>query len=391
MASVRKRKWEHKGEEREAWVVSYTDPTGKRRLKTFERKKEADAFRNTVAIEVQRGEYIPDKQTITVSAAVDQWLEHCEDRVKVKDRIRPRTVNSFRCWVEAYIRPKLGHLLLTKVTHHTVQQFVDELAYDRKSPKTYATISNVLVCLRLTIKLAYARGQVARHVMKDHEIRIPGKKGVRDAIPSKQEIRSFLEASAGSQGPGGVAPYLRPLLYCAVFSGLRQGELRGLTWANVDFDKRLIRVRHSMDTLGNLNDPKTAAGRRDVPMAPELVTELRKWKLKQKPNKLDLVFASRGGRFLDYACVHQSWNRLQFRVENGGRGKTERPSGKYTFHSLRHVCASLLIESGLPPKRIQTIMGHSSVSMTFDTYGHLFDDPALVDDAFAKIGRGLTS
>jgi len=390
MASVRKRIWDSKGVRKEAWVVSYTDQLGKRRLKTFERKKEADAYRNKVAIEIQRGEHVPDSQTVTLSRALDLWLENCEARVLARDRMRPRTVRNFRSWTENHIRPRIGHLMLTKLNYQVIQAFVDDLAYDREKRRSHATITNVLSCLRLTLKFAYRRGLVGPNALVDRDIRVPGEKGRREDIPTKAEIRAFL-ASAGENSMGGVARWLKPLLYVSVFAGLRQGELRALTWGCVDFDGRVLSVVAGMDNLGHVDEPKSRAGRRDVPMGPELVTELKRWKLAQPRNARDLVFVGRNGAPLSPAQIRQSFLRLQHRVANGGKGRTAIIKDGYAFHTLRHVCASLLIESGLPPKRIQTIMGHASINMTYDIYGHLFEDQGQIDAALTKIASDLVA
>jgi integrase len=391
MASVAKREWTHKGETKTAWVVRYTDQGGKRRMKTFEKKKDADKYRNKVETEVERGEHVPDRETATVSQALDLWLDHCEGRVRVKDHLRPRTLRHYRSWVENHIRPSLGGLKLTSLTIHLLQKWVDDQAFDRERPRSHDTLMNSALCLRMMLRHAHRHNLVGRNVLVDHELRIPGKKGERLEIPSKDDVRRFLEWSGEVTGPGGVAPYLRPMIFTAVFAGLRQGELRALTWENVDFDAKIIRVRQSADNFGLITEPKSRASIRDVPLAPVLSIELKKHKLACGRSKSPLVFHTRSGGVIDPGGVHQAWQRLQHRAANGGRGQTACPLGRFTFHSLRHVCASLLIETGLPPKRVQAIMGHSSIQMTFDRYGHLFEDGDAVTVAMGKIGASLTA
>lgn len=390
MASVRKREWASNGETKTAWVCEYTDQSGKRRRKTFEKKKDADRYRTKVEVEIENGEHVPDSSSASLSKAIDLWLERCEERVRAKDSLRPRTLRNFRSWVENHIRPQIGSIRLTELTIRTVQTWVDQLAYDPQKPRGRPTLENAVSCLRLILKDAQMRGLVGRNVLKDCDVRIPGRFPEKIEIPTKEEIKRFLELSGTCLGPGGVARYLRPMLYTAIFTGLRQGELRALTWDNVDFDNGVIKVRVAADNFGHIDVPKSYASIRDVPIAAHLMIELKKWKLASPPNDLNLVFVGSRGRMVQQACIQQSWYRLQRRAANGGAGATERATGKYHFHALRHVCASLLIEAGLPPKRIQQIMGHSSITMTFDRYGHLFEDQALVGDALAKIGRDLT-
>ena len=104
-----------------------------------------------------------------------------------------------------------------------------------------------------------------------------------------------------------------------------------------------------------------------------------------------LIFMSRLGRFVHESPVSCSWRRLQHRVLGGEVNPCGLPRSHFNFHALRHVYASLLIESGLPPKRVQYLMGHASIKMTFDRYGHLFDDPDLVREAMSKFGAAMTA
>ena len=171
----------------------------------------------------------------------------------------------------------------------------------------------------------------------------------------------------------------RPLLVTAVLTGLRCSELRGLTWQNVDFASGVIQVRQRADLNNVMGAPKSKAGRRDVPMAPMIVNALKAWKLACPVTKLDLVFPSAGGRVLTNGTIHHCcWRPLQRTLGMVGE---DGASPLYTFHSLRHVAASLFIEQGWSPKKVQTTMGHSTIQMTFDVYGHLW--PSAEDDAKA--------
>ena len=388
MASVRKR---DPADSKSPWVVEYTDAAGKRRRKTPKSglKKDADAIRQKVEREIERGEHVASSQTVTLGEAIDLWLTNCEDRVKARDRFRPRTLRNFRSIVENHLRPTLGTTLLTDLTFHSVQAWIDRLAFDQARPRSHAVINATLVLLRLILKHAFTKQLIGRNVLKDHEFRVPGKSGKKVEIPTKPEIKKFL-ARADQRTMGRAAPYLKPILYVAVFGGLRQGEIRALTWENVDLERGVIKVRVAADNFDYVDQPKTQAGVRDVPVAPALAVELKKWSMACGRPEAGLVFKGDTGRMVKQPCIYGSWRRLQFRVEHG-RGTTAPPTSGYTFHALRHVAASLFIEAGLPPKRIQTIMGHTSIQMTFDLYGSLFDDPDLVSNAMSKIGRDIVA
>jgi integrase len=173
------------------------------------------------------------------------------------------------------------------------------------------------------------------------------------------------------------------LLVVAAFTGLRASELRGLRWSDVDLTRKALTVRQRADAWKKIGAPKSAAGTRDVPLAPIVVNTLREWRLACPKGKMDLVFPSGVGQIEHHPnIVNRGWNPTQIAAgivtfvegkdENGNAVKVARP--RYNFHALRHAAASMFIASGMTPNRVQAIMGHSSIVVTFDTYGHLIDD-----------------
>ncbi|MEE8517055.1 MAG: tyrosine-type recombinase/integrase, partial [Alphaproteobacteria bacterium] len=123
------------------------------------------------------------------------------------------------------------------------------------------------------------------------------------------------------------------------------------------------------------------AGSRDIPLAPMVINALKEWKLECPKGDLNLVFPNTVGNVEFHSNI---WNRgfqpLQIECgiteDSGRKDKEGKPilKGKYGLHALRHAAASLFIEQGWTPKRIQTVLGHASIQMTFDLYGHLFKD-----------------
>jgi integrase len=163
----------------------------------------------------------------------------------------------------------------------------------------------------------------------------------------------------------------RALLVTAIFTGMRASELRGLLWSDVDLKAGVIHVRRRADLWGQIGAPKSKAGRRDIPLSPMVITTLREWKVASPPHEMNLVFPSRRLRPLTHPnVVNQGLTPLLEEC-----GLVDQP---YTFHSLRHAAASLFIDQGWSPKKVQKVMGHSSIQVTFDIYGHLF--PSQDDD-----------
>ena len=187
----------------------------------------------------------------------------------------------------------------------------------------------------------------------------------------------------------------RPLIVVAIFTGLRCSELRGLTWDHVDFDEKVIQVRQRADFLNRMGPPKSEAGNRDVPMSPMVLNTLKAWKLACPTTPLNIVFPSENGAIHSNSNIHkQCWGPLQRTlglIEDTGPDPAGNPISRprYMFHALRHAAASLFIEQGWSPKKVQTVMGHASIQVTFDTYGHLWKNTENDAKAMARIEARL--
>lgn len=200
-------------------------------------------------------------------------------------------------------------------------------------------------------------------------------------IPGKADVQQLLAAAA-------VAPFTRhrPLLVTAAFTGMRASELRGLTWSAVDFDKHTITVRQRADEWGTIGLPKSAAGQRQIPMSPTVVNTLREGKLVCPKGDLDLVFPNTLGKVQPLSnMARRAWRPMQ-KVCGLVNAEGE---PLFNFHTLRHFAASLWIEAGFTPKKLQAMLGHSSIQMTFDTYGHLLDRGEDDQEKLAKAEIGL--
>jgi integrase len=171
-------------------------------------------------------------------------------------------------------------------------------------------------------------------------------------------------------------------MIAAVFTGMRASELRGLTWDDVDFKRGVIHVRQRANLWGEIGAPKSAAGAREIPMSPMVVNALKEWRLACPKGVAGLVFPNGRGNVENHANIaNRCFYALQ--IEAGMVGADGR--AKYGLHTLRHFFASWAIERGFSPKRLQALLGHSSIQMTFDIYGHWF--PSLEDD-HAKFAAG---
>lgn len=397
--SIRKRKWTTAaGVEKEAWVADYVDGQGVRRLKTFERKKDADAFISTAKVEVREGTHVADNASITVKAAGDLWIKSAESA-----GLERSTVSQYRQHLDLHISPFIGSTKLSALNLPTVRAFEDRLREEGRSP---AMVKKILVSLGSLLADAQECGKVARNVVRDmrgvrrkgkerqQEKRQKGKLKVGVDIPTRGEVKAIVGALEGRW---------RPILLTAVFCGLRASELRGLRWSDVDFEKRQIRVHQRADRYNEIGRPKSEAGERTIPAPPMVMNTLREWKLsyprpltgfndeddkpiREEAKDSHLVFPNGSGNVESLAnIINRALIPVQIAsgvaVPTGEKDKDGNPilNAKYTgMHALRHFYASWCINRtedgglGLPPKMVQERLGHSSIVMTMDVYGHLF-------------------
>ena len=160
------------------------------------------------------------------------------------------------------------------------------------------------------------------------------------------------------------------ILETMVYGGTRPGEALGLPWSEVDFDKGGIRIVQDIEEDGTIGRPKSAASYRFIPMPDCYMRQLRHWRKLCPDSDLGLVFPNWSGN----AEFLSNLNRRGWRPVLSEAGiVTDDGSPKYPPKSLRHARASLEIESGANPKEIQRLMGHSSIKVTYDVYGHLFE------------------
>lgn len=393
MASIRKRTWKIKDRhgniagERSAWVVDYFDQGGSRRLKTFATKKEADAWSVTALNEVKLGIHTAASASITVERGGDLWIEHCE-----ADGLEESTIRQRRQHFRIHINPNIGSDKLADLTTPGIYAFDAKL---RDKGVSLAMRKKILTNLKTMLSFCQGRGHVAQNVALT--VRVGSKSDDRQGtgplragvdFPTRTELKTLMEAAEGRG---------RPLLITAMFTGLRASELRGLPWQNIDLEAGVIYVRQRADAWGKIGKPKSKAGARDIPLPPIVVNTLTAWKEKCPVGDLGLVFPNGSGNVESLPNIwHRFWSPLQIACGVSVNSEKLDESGqpikqaKYGFHKLRHAAASLFIQHlGWTPKRVQIVMGHSSIKMTFDLYGHLFEDLEADRESIKKIEAAI--
>jgi integrase len=396
--AIRQRTWEWKGKTKTAWVVDYFDLKGKRRLKTFKTKREAQDFGATTRVDINRGTHVADSDSITVSEAGKLWLVTGEENGLVYGS---RFHNDWL--LRLHIEPFLGNTKLSKLTVPAIREFESALRANGRSPNL---VRRTIGGLGALLADAQERGLTMHNPVRDMR-KSRGKrrtKGTKERkrqlavgvdIPTPAEIRAVLGAATG---------FRRALFATAALAGLRASELRGLRWQDVDFAKATISVWQRADAWGTIDAPKSDAGYRTVPVAPLVVNALREWKLACPKGELGLVFPNGAGNVESLSnIVKRHWHPLQvaagvsvpsidkdgnpvMAVDDDGKPVLDDAgrlvpvmAPKYTgLHALRHFfcswCAARPQDGGLglPLKTVQVRMGHSTLAMTADRYGHLF-------------------
>jgi integrase len=360
--SVRKREWiTRKGEHKTAWIVDYFDQDGDRHIRTFERKKDADAFHATVGVEVRSGVHTAPAKSITVAAAGENWIAFVEGKKRERT-----TVDSYQLHLRLYIKPRLGHLKLAALTRPMVEMFCDELVKDLSRPMA----RKVLGSLKMLLKDAQRRGQVAQNVAAGAKIELSkrGKRKIKAGtdFPLPQEVTSIVNAA-----PDGKA---RALLMVLAFAGPRASEARGLRWTDVTLrkDGGTLAIEQRADRFGKIGAPKSESGQRSIPVGPLVANTLRRLKLKATG---ELVFGTGTDKPENHSNVVQ---RIFHRAQLAAGVVDAKGNPKYSgLHSLRHFAASWMLHRredgglGLSLKEAQERLGHATLAMTADTYGHL--------------------
>lgn len=378
MSSIRKRQWKTPtGQKRTAWQVDYRDSAGKRRSKQFARKKDADAWAVNALAEVQHGVHTPDSVSITVAKAAALWLES----VSASDR-EYTTIASYEQHIRLHILPRCGAQKLSQLTAPKVRALLDGWLVNLSRPMA----TKVFRSFKAILTDAQARGLVAQNVALAVKVPKAPRKRSQAAPPSKAEIRAILDAAAASENLMG-----RTIVELVIFTGMRASELRGLSWSAVDLKKGIVRVEQRADAKGVLNAPKSLAGFRTIPIPERMVSTLREWKLACPLHPKDLVFPSEKGRVLSHGVMAKNHLKpilLAAGVTKPGSDE-DTAVAKYTAHIFRHAAASLWIDLGLNAKRVQTLVGHGSIQVTFDTYGHLFEEKERCSSDSDAIMRAL--
>lgn len=306
------------------------------------------------------------ESNVTVNSWFYTWLEEYK-----KPNVKPNTVDTYSYIYNSHIKKHLGSKQLKNVRPDMIQKLYNSM---KKNQFSNSTLKLTVVVLHNMFEQAYKNGMI----LKNPVTLVPTPKVETNNTARAMELEEqklFIKYAENSD--------IYDICEIFLYTGLRSGELRGLEWKDIDFNKKLIHVTgtlyYSKETGWRKGKPKTKTSKRDIPMLDNVEHLLKKRKRQQMENKLylgdkfesvkgfeNLVFTRSNGSPIKAAVLNYKLNRIQEQIRKDGN-EIER----ITPHTLRHTFATRCIENGIPPQVLKVILGHSTLAMTMDLYAHV--------------------
>ncbi len=332
-------------------------------------KKEAERRMRELESSLDKGVPISVGR-LTVAEHLNSWLAGY-----VRTACSPRTAEGYQSIIERHLIPEIGHIQLRQLQPQAIQSYYGR-AVERLSARSVQHHHRVL---SQSLKYAVRQGYLGRNPAELVTAPSSRKRVMRTLTPSEVEV--LLEEASGDR--------FYPIYYMAISSGLRQAELLGLRWRDLDLDLLSISVSQVLYKRGGIcefKEPKTEHSRRRIAMTPKLALYFKGYRKErellylERGNVLgldDLVFANGEDKLIDPGVLSHTFSRIS---RQAGLGRVR-------FHDLRHTFASLMLLRGAKPKVISEALGHASVAFTMDTYSHIIE--GMQEDAMALLDEVL--
>jgi len=377
VATIRKREGRAK-----PWQVRYRDPDGAQRSKSFALKREADAFRATVEVDLRRGAYVdPQAGKVTLTEFATEWLDRqtfdVPTRIAVESRLR------------THVAPTIGNTELRTLRPSHVQAWVRGLSRDLAP----SYVGLILGHVKAILHAAVDDQLIATNPAASRSVKAPRAER-RKVVPWTVEQVQTITAAHPER--------FRAIPMVAAGTGLRQGELFGIALEDVDFLRRTLHVRQQVRLIAGkptLAPPKGGKVR-EVPLpesvAVALAEHLRRFPagevtlpwgdLDGEPTTRTLVFTGPKGASLDKNAHNERVWKPALRVAG------IEPSRSTGMHQLRHHYASVLLDAGVSIAALADYLGHGSPSVTLNVYSHMMphtEDRArsAIDAAHADVAQ----
>jgi len=348
--------------------------TGPKRKTLYRKSYEECRIALTKAMaDADRG-LVYDDEGLTLSMYMTRWLED-----SVKDSVKTHTYNSYEQITRIHIIPAIGGVKLKNLKPAHLQGLYRAKLDGGLSPRT---VQYIHTTVHRALKIAVRWELIPRNVADAVQPPRIQRKEMR--CFNKDEAKKLLETAKGER--------YEAVYVLAVHSGLRKGEILGLSWDAVNFDKGTLQVRRTLahDSNGNpvFSTPKTSKSRRTIHLSRTVLSALSRHRKRQNQERLragtdwhdyGIVFATEMGTPVHASHLHdRSWKPL---LRHGGLPDIR-------FHDLRHTCATLLLGAGVHVKIVSELLGHASIAITLDTYSHVL--PSMGDTASVAMESALS-
>lgn len=383
--TIRKKTVTRSGKEYTYWEARYTagvdSGTGKQiqRSITGKTQKEVAQKLKAVTASIDAGAYtVPSKMT------VGEWLDIWT--AEYLGNTKPHTKKSYDGVIKNHIRPAVGAVKLESLTPATVQKFINSIRSTKTvtkgetvNPKTVKNIHGVLhSALQQAVLVGYLRANPAARTV------LPKRTKAEIQVLEAQQFPAFIKAIEGHR--------YQYLYLTDLFTGMRQSELLGLQWMDIDLNQGMITVRRQLQYLGGSHGgyqyttPKNNKTRL-VALPTKAIDALKKQRALQGTMRLaagalwsnpdNLVFTTELGEHIKHDVVYRNLKRIfaSMGVPN------------LRFHDLRHSYAVLSLQAGEDIKTVQENLGHHAAAFTLDTYAHVTDQ--MRKDGAAKMDKFL--
>jgi integrase len=341
-------------------------------------KRDAQRELRAILTSVDDGVYA-DPGRMTVAEWLAKWLDEAQHTVARKTHQRYKEI------IDLHLVPALGSTLLGKLQPVHIQAYYTQALTSGRRDGTGGLSPQTVVHLDRVLHVALKRARALRLISTN-----PVEDASRPMV-QRHEIQALEPAESASLLNAARSTRMFPIIFLALATGLRRGEVLGLRWSDVDLDRRTLTVKQSLEQTKSglrFKTPKTKRSRRTIALSPSLVDELKAHRVKQAAERLalgmgrdpsSLVFARIDGDPIQPDSVTKMFARIAKRAKI-------RP---ISFHGLRHTHATDLLRAGVHPKIASERLGHASIAITMDTYSHAI--PGLQEDAAQRIDAALRS
>lgn len=325
--------------------------------------KETQQKLDNLKYEVKHNIYFKE-ENVTFSAWFEIWIKDYKT-----PSVKMGTVCAYRECYNVYIKDTFGNKQLRDIRTDNIQRFYNRMAikYSRNTLEVCRAILNGV------FKQAI-RNEVIQKNPVTNAVLPKGKKKKAVEAMTEEEQSIFLKYARDSS--------FFPLFELALATGMRSGEIRGLRWEDVNFEQKTIYITCTLiqhENIYYLVSPKTESSEREIPMLDNVYRLLKKQKKKQMEERIELgnlwqpiegmenlVFTKMDGKPISNARFTQEIKKVVRKINKAGVDFK-----RITPHVFRHTFATRSIEKGIPPKVLQTILGHKDLSTTMDTYAHV--------------------